>query len=108
MTRDQDGIILLNGPELLKLQDGLQVIAKAAGKTVEVKEIDEATFLQNISFIPKVVATSLAATYKEYDADAATLYPKHAEAVANVEKASGRPATKLSAWAEMVKFAFAG
>lgn len=108
VTKSRDGVIPLNGPELIKLRDALTTMSRVCGKTVEVREVDEAAFLAEISFIPEPVAKSLAATFKEYDADAKQLYPEHAEAVANVVKLSGREATKFTAWAEGVKVVFSG
>ncbi|KAF1976657.1 hypothetical protein BU23DRAFT_628407 [Bimuria novae-zelandiae CBS 107.79] len=107
-TQSHDGVILLNGPELVKLRDAFGVIAKACDKTIEVREIDETAFLQKISFVPEPVAKPLLVTYKEYDAGGDQLYPRHTEAVANVRKLGGEEATKLSALIEGgAKFVFA-
>ena len=108
MTRSQDGVVLVNGPELMELQAALSVIGRASGKTVDVREIDEAAFMEQINFVPKFIATSLAATNKAHDTNGRGMYPKHAETLANVEKIAERAATKLATWAEGAKFAFAG
>ena len=108
MTRSQDGVVLVNGPELMELQEALGVVGRACGRTVDVREIDEAAFLEQTSFMPKAIATSLVATNKAHETNGRGMYPKHSDVVANVEKMADRAAIRLSTWAEGAKPAFAG
>ncbi|KAF1974066.1 hypothetical protein BU23DRAFT_428272, partial [Bimuria novae-zelandiae CBS 107.79] len=86
-TRSHNGVVLLNGPRLMKMEDAFRAIARANGQHLEVKEIDEETFKRNMKHLPEVDLQSLIANHIEYSTKSKEeLFPKHEEAVNNLRK----------------------
>lgn len=98
-TQNHRGVVLLNGPDLMTMQEAIRTVAKASGRSVEIREIDEPTFKKNLSHLPEVDLQSLIANHIEYSTKSAKeLFPKHAEAVANLRR-YGNQVTSLANWA---------
>ena len=98
-TRKHNGVLLLNGPELMMMKDAFRVVAKANGRHIEIKEVDEEGFRKNMSHIPEVDLQSLITNHMEFSTKARDeLFPRHAEAVQNISR-FGREPTKLKDWA---------
>ncbi|KAF2440859.1 NAD(P)-binding protein [Karstenula rhodostoma CBS 690.94] len=98
-AQKHQGVVPLNGPDLMTMQEAIRVVAKAAGRSVEISEVDEYTFKRNLNHLPEVDLQSLIANHIEYSAKPAEeLFPKHAEAVANL-RGHGGQVTSLANWA---------
>ncbi|KAL1595941.1 GTPase regulator Nrf1 [Paraconiothyrium brasiliense] len=98
-TREHKGVVILNGPELMTMRDAIQVTARASGRSVEIREIDEEAFRRNMSHLPEVDLQSLVANHVEYSTKLKEeLFPKHGEAVENLQRFGGR-VTKIADWA---------
>ncbi|KAJ4344851.1 uncharacterized protein N0V89_012595 [Didymosphaeria variabile] len=97
-TRNHKGVIILNGAELMTMRDAIHVVAQATNRTVEIREIYEETFRRNMKHLPEVDLQSLAANHIEYSTKPKEeLFPKHSEAVENLQRFGGR-VTKLADW----------
>lgn len=97
-SRDYDGVVPLNGPELLTMSDAFQTVAQADGRKITVREVDEDGFRRNMKHLPKVDLQSLIANHVEYSTKSKKdLFPKHEEAVGNVRR-FGREPTKVVDW----------
>lgn len=98
-TREYSGVMLLNGPELMTMENAFKVIAKARNNKIEIKSIDEATFKNNMAHLPNVDLHSLIANHIEYSTKPREeLFPNHAAAADNLRKFGGQ-ATRLTEWA---------
>jgi uncharacterized protein YbjT (DUF2867 family) len=103
--------IRLYGPQLLSQGDGIAAIGRAINKDIKITSIDEEEFLDLLmTQMPRVWAEDLVAIQRVRagidDDDGFYAAPTLAEASANIEKYTGRPATKFEEWLDENKELF--
>ncbi|KAJ4301342.1 hypothetical protein N0V90_003434 [Kalmusia sp. IMI 367209] len=98
--REYRGVVLLNGPELITIEEALEVIARAVGREVRIREIDEEAFKAKMAHLPETDLHSLIVNHVEYSTKKREeLFPMHEEAVGNIRKYGVRELTRLKDWA---------
>jgi uncharacterized protein YbjT (DUF2867 family) len=99
--------VFLCGPALMTQREAHGIIERVLGHELKIKEIDEASWYEKLSYMPKPVLDSLSAWMRDSIAgvdDYATVYE---EGVANIEKYAERQPTKFEEWVQANKDAFA-
>ena len=99
----------LLGPQSVSLRDGVGIIARAVGKEVNIVQVgkEEGVEVFVEAGVPRPVASYLIGAFdKMKSAPHNGADEQNAEARANVQRYTGKPATTLEEWAEENKHEF--
>lgn len=104
-TGGPKNFIGLVGPEVMSLRDGVSVIGRAIGKDIKVTEVDEEQGLEVLvkeEGLPEPVARQLIKGLKAMAERGHRFYqdPEYDEKTSNIEKYTGRRATRFQEWVE--------
>ncbi|KAF2202015.1 NAD(P)-binding protein [Delitschia confertaspora ATCC 74209] len=106
-------VMYLNGPKLLSLRQGLEIVAKIVNHPIHITSISAEDFI-NSSILPRPVAEAVVQGWKENSGPSVEgqeergMYPKseYGEAVGNLRRYLGKEPMQFEEWAQKNNYLF--